>query len=70
MTVDGSLTALRLYLEIGVVVALALLFLVGRLDHGARGAYWFRPLLLPAAALLWPWVAIRLLRAFLPGVKS
>ncbi len=44
----------------GLGVALAFL-LVGldRIDPVARGAYGFRPLLLPGLVLLWPWVVVR-----------
>ena len=30
-----------------------------RIDPVARGAYGFRPLLLPGLVLLWPWVVLR-----------
>jgi len=49
-----------IWLAIGVVVGVAFLFLgIDRIDPAARGAYAFRPLLLPGLALLWPFVALR-----------
>lgn len=61
----GKLPALivewvAVYGVIGLVVALAFL-LVGldRVDPAARGAYGFRPLLIPGLVLLWPLVLIR-----------
>ena len=48
------------YLAVGVVVGVAFLFLgVDRVDPAARGAYAFRPLLLPGLTLLWPLVIFR-----------
>lgn len=69
MSVQGFLSALALYLELGLAVALVFVLQVGRIDHAARGAYWFRPLLVPGATLLWPLVAVRMIRAF-TGAKS
>jgi uncharacterized membrane protein len=52
------------YLLIGVAVGLAFVFLgIERVDPAARGAYAFRPLLLPGLALLWPYVLRRWLTA-------
>ena len=55
------------WLAVGLIVGLwFVLYVVGRIDHAARGAYAFRPLLLPGVALLWPFVlsrSLRLLRA-------
>jgi hypothetical protein len=49
-----------IWLAIGVVVGVAFLFLgIDRIDPAARGAYAFRPLLLPGLTLLWPFVAFR-----------
>jgi len=49
-----------IWLAIGVVVGVAFLFLgIDRIDPAARGAYAFRPLLLPGLTLLWPFVALR-----------
>jgi hypothetical protein len=48
------------WLGIGVLVGVAFLFLgIDRVDDAARGAYSFRPLLLPGLVLLWPFVALR-----------
>lgn len=52
-----------LYLLIGAVVAPLFASLVGHLDPAARGAYGFRLLILPGAALLWPVVLVLALRA-------
>ena len=49
-----------IYLAIGVVLGVAFLFVgIGRVDPAARGAFAFRPLLLPGLSLLWPFVAVR-----------
>jgi uncharacterized membrane protein YsdA (DUF1294 family) len=48
------------YLLTGVGVGLAFLILrIDRQDAAARGAFAFRPLLLPGLALLWPIVLLR-----------
>ena len=53
-----------IYGGIGLVVAVGFLCIViGRVDAAARGAYAFRPLLLPGLMLLWPFVALRWWRA-------
>jgi len=53
-----------LYAAIGLGVGVAFLLLgIERLDPAARGAYAFRPLLLPGLALFWPLVAGRWWRA-------
>jgi hypothetical protein len=41
------------------VAALFLLFGIDRVDPQARGAYTFRPLLLPGVVVLWPLVLAR-----------
>lgn len=44
----------------GIVVAAVFLTLgIDRIDDGARGAYAFRPLLIPGIVLLWPLVLVR-----------
>ena len=49
-----------IYGIIGLIVGAAFLFLgIDRFDPAARGAYAFRPLLLPGCVLLWPFVAFR-----------
>lgn len=52
--------AVKGYLGIGLAVA-GLFLLVGieRVDASARGAYAFRPLLIPGLTLLWPLVLRR-----------
>jgi hypothetical protein len=52
--------AVQGYAALGLVVALAFLAVgLARVDPGARGAYGFRPLLLPGLVLLWPLVLWR-----------
>lgn len=52
--------ACQVWLAIGLVVGLWFtLFAIGRIDPAARGAYAFRPLLLPGLMLLWPVVIWR-----------
>jgi hypothetical protein len=52
--------AAQAYASLGCVVALAFLsFGLVRADPGARGAYAFRPLLVPGLVLLWPLVLWR-----------
>lgn len=48
------------YLYAGVGVAVVFLgFGLGRLDENARGAWMFRPLLIPGVLLIWPLVLWR-----------
>ncbi len=48
------------YAATGMVVGVGfLLFGLSRMDASARGAYAFRPLLLPGLTLLWPLVLWR-----------
>lgn len=55
-----ALEALRMYALVGVGVgALFLLIGIDRIDEDARGAYLFRPLLIPALISLWPLVILR-----------
>jgi hypothetical protein len=52
--------AATFYVWIGMAVALLFVaFGLDRVDPAARGAYAFRPLLLPGATLLWPYVIRR-----------
>ena len=52
--------ACEIWLAAGLVVGLWFtIFAIGRIDPAARGAYAFRPLLLPGLALLWPVVLWR-----------
>ena len=49
-----------IWLVVGIVAGAAFLFLgIDRVDPAARGAYAFRPLLLPGLVLLWPFVLYR-----------
>lgn len=51
------------WLTAGAVVAVAFLgFGIDRIDPGSRGAYAFRPLLLPGILLIWPLVLWRWVR--------
>jgi uncharacterized membrane protein len=48
------------WLAIGGLVGVVFLFVgIDRVDDSARGAYAFRPLLLPGLVLLWPFVVLR-----------
>ena len=50
----------KLYGLAGLATALGFLLLgIERVDRNARGAYAFRPLLVPGLALLWPLVLWR-----------
>ena len=52
--------AASIYVWIGLLVGVLFLVVgIERVDPAARGAYAFRPLLLPGATLLWPWVLRR-----------
>lgn len=56
----GIVNAVMAYGATGAVLALAfLLWGIDRVDPSARGAYAFRPLLIPGLVLLWPLVAAR-----------
>jgi hypothetical protein len=49
-----------IYCMVGVVVGIGFLVVgIDRIDPASRGAYAFRPLLLPGCVLLWPIVAFR-----------
>ncbi len=64
MSTAASLISIaQYYCLIGAAVA-ALFLLIGidRIDEDARGAYAFRPLLIPAVLLIWPIVLWRWLR--------
>lgn len=61
-TATMLILGVQAYAVIGLVVGVAfLLFGIDRADPAARGAYAFRPLLLPGLALLWPLVVWRAL---------
>lgn len=61
MTATVLLQVCAGYLGIGLLFALVFVtFGIGRIDPGARKTWpVFRLLLVPAAALLWPWVLAR-----------
>jgi hypothetical protein len=54
----------ELYLALGLVFGVVFVSrMVGRFDPSARsGTLGFRILILPGCAVLWPWLALRLLR--------
>ena len=57
---DIIVQSATLYGWIGAVVGLAfILWGIDRVDPSARGAYAFRPVLLPGLILLWPFVVLR-----------
>ncbi len=64
MTIAATLIWLAQgYCMIGALVALGFLTVgMDRIDEDARGAYAFRPLLVPAILLIWPIVVWRWLR--------
>ncbi|MEM6849488.1 MAG: hypothetical protein AAF580_15720 [Pseudomonadota bacterium] len=52
--------AVRVYALIGLCLAAIFLVIgIGRITPDARGAYVFRPLLIPGVVLLWPVVLLR-----------
>lgn len=54
------LMALRIWGSIGALVAVAFLTIgIDRIDDDARGAYAFRPLLIPGILVIWPLVLWR-----------
>lgn len=66
MTIEMAMmiwTAIGLYLGVGLVFGLAFVFLgVQHIDHAAQGAgIWFRLMILPGVAALWPFALGRLL---------
>lgn len=57
---DRLLDAAWIYAALGLAVAAAFLTVgIGRVSPPARGAYTFRPLLVPGIVLLWPLVLAR-----------
>ncbi len=63
MTATAIIALAQGYCVIGAVVALIFLTVgMDRIDEDARGAYAFRPLLIPAILLIWPLVLWRWLR--------
>ena len=59
-TAEMIFAAVRWWLTIGAFVAAVFLtFGIDRIDEDARGAYVFRPLLVPGILLIWPLVLWR-----------
>ncbi len=59
-TAELLIWLVTIYAGIGAIVAaLFLLFGIDRIDEDARGAYAFRPLLIPGIIVLWPVVLAR-----------
>lgn len=57
---EFAVAAIAAYLATGAAVGLAFILIgIERHDPAARGAYAFRPLLLPGLALLWPLIVVR-----------
>ncbi|KAJ55240.1 hypothetical protein ACMU_15915 [Actibacterium mucosum KCTC 23349] len=62
-TAELLFAGVRWWLTIGAGVAAVFLTIgIDRIDEDARGAYVFRPLLLPGVMLIWPLVLWRWLR--------
>jgi len=60
MTATGLLTFAEYWLYAGAIVAAFFLTIgIDRIDEDARGAYIFRPLLIPGVLLIWPIVLWR-----------
>ncbi len=62
--VSTLLVAIVIYLGIGVAFAVIFVtHLIGRVDPVARGSSaWFRIIIMPGVAALWPWMLARSLR--------
>ncbi|MEM9027241.1 MAG: hypothetical protein AAGC70_02630 [Pseudomonadota bacterium] len=57
---EALVLTVQLWLYAGAAVAAAFLLIgIDRVDESARGAYTFRPLLVPGILLLWPLVLVR-----------
>ena len=60
---EMAMATLRMYALVGIGVSALFLFIgIDRIDEDARGAYLFRPLLIPAIVVLWPLVVLRWIR--------
>jgi len=60
MMAAGLVIFAEYWLMVGAVVALVFLTIgIDRIDEDARGAYIFRPLLVPGVLLIWPMVLWR-----------
>ena len=59
-TAEAILFGLKAWGTVGALVALVFLVIgIDRLDEDARGAYIFRPLLVPGVIIIWPLVLWR-----------
>ena len=57
---EALLEVLRIWASVGAVVAAVFLTIgMDRIDEDARGAYVFRPLLIPGVLVIWPLVLWR-----------
>ncbi|MGC1498254.1 MAG: hypothetical protein WA790_20785 [Sulfitobacter sp.] len=57
---EAILMVLRIWGSIGAIVAAIFLTIgIDRIDEDARGAYIFRPLLIPGVLVIWPFVLWR-----------
>ena len=57
---EAILLGLRIWASIGAIVAAIFLTIgIDRIDEDARGAYVFRPLLIPGVLVIWPLVLWR-----------
>ena len=57
---EGIFFGLQVYGFVGAIVAvLFLTFGIDRIDEDARGAYVFRPLMIPGVLVIWPLVVWR-----------
>lgn len=63
---NDVVTAIEWYLRIGAGVGVVFALIVGRVEPSARGgSALFRLMILPGAAVLWPLVVVRSVRALL-----
>ena len=68
---EMAMATLQMYALAGIGVAALFLFIgIDRIDEDARGAYLFRPLLIPAIVSLWPLVVLRWVRLELKRSSS
>lgn len=60
MTAATLILAVQAYLAFGAIVAFGFVLVgIGRIEPNARGAFVFRPLIIPGLVLIWPLVLIR-----------
>jgi hypothetical protein len=72
LSANAVVAVIEWYLRIGAGVALVFALIVGRVEPTARGGSpLFRLAILPGAAVLWPLVVVRTVRALLrPAPKE